>query len=238
LKPKILVILPALNEGKIIGAIVREIRAELVGCDVLVIDGFSVDDTVEQSIASGAHVIQVAKVFGIATAVEAGILYAYRGDYDYLVRIDADGQHPPSEIQGLLKSVVEGKADFVIGSRFLGNADYSPNLLRSLSIGMICFLLRVFHNVKVSDCTSGCQIYNREVIKFFARDTNFEYSEVRAIWMAHKAGFRILEQFINMTPRTTGVSSFSPMIALLYMFKNMVDIVLSMPILVKRDRRS
>jgi glycosyltransferase involved in cell wall biosynthesis len=234
---EVLVIIPTLNEGKAIGPVISAIRQELQGCDVLVIDAYSKDDTVERSIEKGAQVIQVAKAFGIAAAVEAGILHAYRGGYKYLVRIDGDGQHPPSEIKALLQPVLEGRADFVIGSRFLGEADYSPNLLRNMSISLICMLLRVFHGVRISDCTSGCQIYNRAVIEFFARDESFEYSEIRAIWMAHKAGFRILEQFINMAPRLTGISSFSPMIAFLYMFRNTVDLVLSMPILVKKGQK-
>lgn len=231
---KVLVILPALNEGKVIGSVVRDTRATLPGSDVLVIDGFSRDNTVEESLKAGAAVIQCAKAFGIAAAVEAGILHAYRGGYDYMVRIDSDGQHPPREVNALLDSVVRGEADFVIGSRFLGDADYQPNLLRSLSIGTICFLLRTLHNVKITDCTSGCQIYNRQVIEFFARDTSFEYSEIRAIWMAHKAGFQILEKFMNMAPRTTGESSFSAKVAFFYMFKNIVDVVLSVPIALRR----
>lgn len=234
----ILVIIPSLNEEKAIGAVVSGIRKELQNCDVLVIDGYSRDNTVGESLKHGAHVIQVDKAFGIAAAVEAGILYAYRGNYKYLVRIDADGQHPPTEVKKLMTPVLNGTADFVIGSRFLGEADYSPNLLRNISISTIVFLLRFLHHVKVTDCTSGCVIFNRELISFFARDRSFEYSEVRSIWMAHKAGFRIKEEFINMAPRTHGVSSFSPMIALSYMFKNIVDLVLSVPIALKRNAKS
>ena len=210
------------------------IKQGLPGCEVLVVDGYSRDRTVAVSLEHGAEVIQVDKAFGIAAAVEAGILAAYRGNYDLLVRIDADGQHPPSEVRKLLDPVLSGAADFVIGSRFLGEADYSPNLLRSISIGTICFLLRILHHVKISDCTSGCHIYNREVVAFFAKDKKLEYSEITSIWMAHKAGFKIKEEFINMAPRVHGVSSFSAKVAFFYMFKNIVDLVLSVPITLKR----
>ena len=239
MKKNILVIIPSLNEEKAIGPVISGIISELDGdCDVLVIDGYSRDQTVEVSLRHGAEVIQVDKAFGIAAAIEAGILEAYRGNYQYLVRIDADGQHPPSEIKKILTPVISGQADFVIGSRFLGDADYNPNLLRNISISTICFLLKALHHVKITDCTSGCQIYNREVIEFFALDKKFEYSEIRAIWMAHKAGFRIREEFINMAPRTSGVSSFSLGIAFFYMFKNIVDLVLSVPIVLKRNVKS
>jgi len=234
LKNDILVILPSLNEEKAIGAVIDGVKKTLENCDVLVIDGYSRDRTVEVSLQHGAEVIQVDKAFGIAAAVEAGILQAYRGQYRFLIRIDADGQHPPSEVKKLLAPLISGEADFVIGSRFLGDADYSPNLLRNVSISTICFLLRVLHHVKITDCTSGCQIYTREVIEFFARDSKFEYSEIRAIWMAHKAGFKIKEEFINMAPRLTGISSFSPMVAFFYMFKNIVDLILSVPIILRK----
>ena len=234
MKNDILVILPSLNEEKAIGAVIDGVKKTLENCDVLVIDGYSRDRTVEVSLQHGAEVIQVDKAFGIAAAVEAGILQAYRGQYRFLIRIDADGQHPPSEVKKLLAPLISGEADFVIGSRFLGDADYSPNLLRNVSISTICFLLRVLHHVKITDCTSGCQIYTREVIEFFARDSKFEYSEIRAIWMAHKAGFKIKEEFINMAPRLTGISSFSPMVAFFYMFKNIVDLILSVPIILRK----
>lgn len=233
-KTRILVIIPTLNEGKAIGAVIKNIKSEIPNCDVLVLDGYSSDDTVQVSLDNEAKVIQVAKEFGIAAAIETGILYAYRGDYDILVRVDGDGQHPPSEINKILKSILNNEVDFVIGSRFLGLADYKPNLIRSISIGLISFLLRVLHHIKITDCTSGCQIYNRRLISFFAKDWQFEYSEIRAIWMAHKAGFKIKEEFINMSPRFHGESSFSPIVALLYMFKNIVDVILSVQIRVKR----
>lgn len=235
---EILVIIPALNEEKAIGAVIDGIKQTLLGCDVLVIDGYSRDNTVAVSLKHDAEVIQVDKAFGIAAAVEAGILHAYRGNYRYLVRIDADGQHPPSEVKKLLVPIQSGEVDFVIGSRFLGDADYKPNLLRDISISTICFLLRALHHVKITDCTSGCQIYTSEVIEFFAKDKDFEYSEIRAIWMAHRAGFEIKEEFINMAPRLTGVSSFSARVAFFYMFKNIVDLILSMSIPVVGMRRT
>lgn len=231
---EILVIIPSLNEEKAIGDVIADIKKELNNCDVLVIDGYSRDNTVAVSLKQGAEVIQVDKAFGIAAAIEAGILYAFRGNYKFLVRVDADGQHPPSEVRKLLVPLESGEADFVIGSRFLGDADYSPNLLRSVSISTICFLLKTLHHVKITDCTSGCQIYTREVVEYFACDRNFEYSEIRAIWMAHKAGFKIKEEFINMAPRLTGVSSFSAIVALSYMFKNILDLILSVPIILKK----
>ncbi|MBK7960861.1 MAG: glycosyltransferase [Bdellovibrionales bacterium] len=231
-----LVLIVALNEARSIGAVIREVKSSLPRADVLVVDGYSTDNTVLVSREYGASVIQVAKSFGIGGAVEAGILYASRNGYQYLARIDADGQHRPAEIDGLLSVLRRNEADFVIGSRFLGDSEYKPNLLRNSSIVLISSLIRWLYNLKVSDCTSGCQLYNRKLIDYFAKDSRFEYSEVRAIWTAHKAGFRIVEKFINMAPRSEGKSSFSTVNASLYMFKNLVDILFSGSISIGKRR--
>jgi len=228
-----LLIIPALNEEKSIGPVILGVRQHF-DCDILVIDGYSRDRTVVVARESGAMVVQLSKSLGIAGAIELGILYASREGYQYLARIDADGQHRPEDLNKLLAVLKDDKADFVIGSRFLGNSEYKPNLLRHSSIGVISLLLRMLYRIKITDCTSGCQLYNRQMIEFFAQDTSFEYSEVRAIWMAHKATFRVREEFINMAPRSAGVSSFSPMIAWLYMFKNIVDLLLSIPVPMRR----
>lgn len=238
--PTTLIMIVALNEEATIGDVIRSVKVHLKDCDVLVVDGYSRDRTVERSLENGASVIQVAKSFGIGGAVEAGILYADRKGYSFLARIDGDGQHRPSDISRLLEILYQDKADFIVGSRFLGNAEYKPNILRNSSIFLISRLMWLLFGVNVADCTSGCQLLNREAIEYFSRDPRFEYSEARIIWTAHKAGFRIKEEFINMAPRQAGVSSFSPRNAFLYMFKNLVDILFSWSVTVspRRNPRS
>jgi len=233
---KYLVVLASLNEELAIGNVLADIKKFIPDADILVVDGYSRDKTVEVSLNHGAKVIQVDKAYGIAGAVEAGILYASQNNYSHLIRLDADGQHPPEEIAKILSSNLDGDVDFVLGSRYLGEADYSESLLRKISISSICFLLKALHKVKVTDCTSGCHIYSKNMIDYFAKNSAFEYSEVRIIWMAHDAGFKIQETFINMAPRLTGESSFTPLNAANYMFKNLLDLILSMPIFFKINK--
>ncbi len=94
-----MVIIPSLNEEATIGGVIDAIREALHRCNVLVIDGYSSDRTVGVALAHGGSVIQVDKGFGIGAPVEAGILHAYGKGYRYLVRVDADGQHPASELR-------------------------------------------------------------------------------------------------------------------------------------------
>jgi glycosyltransferase involved in cell wall biosynthesis len=233
---KMLVIIPTLNEGKNIGAVVQKLKTELPNADVLVLDGYSEDETVTESISKGAKVVQVSKSFGIGGAVEAGILYAYRNNYDYLLRIDGDGQHDPEDLKKLLDLLINKEADFVIGSRFLGNSEYNPNALRNFGINFISFLISVCYGIVIKDCTSGCHLYNKSLIKFFAVDDNFDYSEVSSICLARKGGFNIKEHFINMRVRQSGQSTFSALIAAIYMIRNSLEIVLTMPRAIKKRK--
>ncbi len=236
MQDKYLVVLASLNEELAIGNVLKDIKKFIPGADILVVDGYSRDRTVEVSLNHGANVIQVDKTYGIAGAVEAGILYASQKKYSHLIRLDADGQHPPKEIAKILSSNLASTVDFVIGSRYLGKSDYSESLLRKVSISFIRLLLKILHKVNVTDCTSGCHIYSNNLIDYLAKDAAFEYSEVRIIWMAHKAGFKIQESFINMSPRSSGESSFSPLNAANYMFKNLLDLVLSTPFFFKINK--
>lgn len=236
MKKDTIIIIAALNEEDTIGKVIEETKQQIPNCDILVLDGYSKDKTVEVSLQKGASVVQVSKFFGIGGAVETGILYAFRNGYSYLARIDADGQHRPSEIGELLNYLKENKVDFVIGSRFLGKSDYKPSILRNSGIFIISFLMKLLYKIKVTDCTSGCHLYNRALIEYFAQDPKFEYSEIRAIWTASKADFKIEERFLNMAPRQAGMSSFSPINAFLYMFKNIVDILFSVRVFVRRTK--
>lgn len=231
---KILFIIAALNEEKNIAPVIKETLRLFPGSSVLVIDGYSRDKTVNVSIESGAHVIQVAKFFGIGGAVEAGLQYAYEKDFDVIIRIDADGQHAPSEVQKLYEKFKSATCDLMIGSRFLGKSDYETNFIRSFAIGTIALLMKLCYGMKISDCTSGCHIYSKRLFTFFAQDMNFNYSEVLAICLAHKAGFKVIEEFINMQERQTGVSTFTFKNAFFYVFRNVVDVIFTMPI---RSRR-
>ena len=114
--PKYTIIIPALNEGRtiraVIGRIPRDIRKE---SEVLVIDGGSADDTREEAQKAGARVI-IETVRGKGTAIRRGISIA-KGEF--CVLLDGDGSMDPSDIRRLAETAAG--SDFVLGSRFLGS---------------------------------------------------------------------------------------------------------------------
>ena len=95
---KVLVTIPTYNEGLIIKKVISEIKTIFEKVDILVIDAYSSDETYNQVKKNGVNIIQIDKIFGIGLAIETGIFFANKNDYDFLVRIDGDGQHSPSDV--------------------------------------------------------------------------------------------------------------------------------------------
>jgi hypothetical protein len=119
--PDTLVIIPAFNEEATVGNVIEDVRAHLSGADIVVVDDGSTDATSERALALGAVVLRLPMNLGIGGAVQTGFMYAARHRYAYAIQIDADGQHPAAEAARLIEAMRAGKADVVIGSRFLGH---------------------------------------------------------------------------------------------------------------------
>ena len=231
---KILIIIPTYNEGLIIEEVISEINTIFEKVDILVIDAYSSDETYNQVKKHGINIIQIDKIFGIGLAIETGILYAYKNEYDFLVRIDGDGQHSPSDVKDLLDFANNNKTDLMIGSRFLDKSDYNPNYLRLYGIRLLRKLIKVLYKTDVTDCTSGCQVISKKLIKKLINDEFFEYSEVGIICKTSSLGMSIKERFINMKERKTGSSSFNFKNSFIYMFKNILILLSSINIKFKK----
>ena len=98
---KILIIIPTLNEGLSIGNVISELKKHFSNPDILVIDAYSSDETLNEVKKSITNIIQIDKFFGLSAQIETGILYAFIHDYDFLIRVDGDGQHEPGDAKNL-----------------------------------------------------------------------------------------------------------------------------------------
>jgi glycosyltransferase involved in cell wall biosynthesis len=222
---KILIIIPTYNEGLIIGKVISDIKKSFKTADILVIDAYSSDETYKLVKKNDVNIIQIDKEFGIGLAIETGILFAYKNNYDFLVRIDGDGQHTPADVKILLDFAVESKSDLTIGSRFLSKSEYQTNKLRLNSIKLLRILIKILYKIEVLDCTSGCQILSKKLIKELHFDEIFEYSEVGIICKTSMHQMSINEKFINMKERKTGNSSFDFKNSFVYMFRNVLTLL-------------
>src|SRR6266566_9513776 len=113
---KILVAIPAFNEGPTIGSVV--LKARQFASEVVVVDDGSSDDTAETAALAGAHVIQHARNLGKGLAIRSAWMYAKEHGAEAFVLIDGDHQHDPKDIPRLVQPILQGSADVVLGVRW------------------------------------------------------------------------------------------------------------------------
>jgi glycosyltransferase involved in cell wall biosynthesis len=215
-----LAVVPAYNERATIASVIDAIRREAPAYDVLVVDDGSTDDTAQLARAAGARVARLPYNLGIGGAVQAGFVYADEHDYDYVVQVDADGQHDPGELHRLEETMAMGEVDMVCGSRFLSeDHKYPAPVSRRTGIHIFAFLLSRIVGQRVSDPTSGFRLYNRRAIRLFAADYPHDYPEVEAVLMLHHHRLSMREGPVRMYSRGGGLSSISNGKSAYYMIK-------------------
>lgn len=164
-RPKVVAAIPCFNTERSIGDIAS--RAGRHVDQVIVIDDGSLDGTAEAAKAAGALVISHTSNRGYGAAIKSAFAAAKANMADVLVTLDGDGQHNPDEIPGLISPIVNGEADLVIGSRFMGNSHAIPGY-RKLGISIITYLWNVGSKVKVSDTQSGFRAYSKKIFENLA----------------------------------------------------------------------
>ncbi len=157
-----LVCIPAYNEEKIIGDIVRRSLAHAE--KVIVCDDGSTDNTATVAKQSGATVISHKKNEGYGASIITLFDRARDEDADIMITIDGDGQHNPDQIPLLVKTLQENNVDVVIGSRFLDKNSGTPGY-RKQGIKIITSAANFGSDFKVSDAQSGFRAYSKNAIK-------------------------------------------------------------------------
>lgn len=221
--PRVLAIVPSLNEGASVARVVADLRS--VGVDVLVVDDGSTDETAAVARRSGARVVSLPFNLGIGAAVQTGYLAALDGGYDVAIQVDGDGQHPAGEIGTLLRHLGDG-VDIVIGSRFLTDTAYRPSTARRLGIGVFAWVVSRIVGVRMTDTTSGFRAAGPRAIRLFARSYPHDYPEVEAVLLASRAGLNVREVSVRMRERQGGVSSITPVRAGYYMVKVLLAVTM------------
>jgi len=147
--PYISVIIAALNEEAAIADVVRSVPKDLAG-EIVVVDNGSTDRTAEVATAAGARVVNE-PVPGYGRAFRAG-LRSISPECEIVVFLDGDGSDCPEMMDRLVTPIVEGKADFVIGSRTQGRRERgSMNFHQVIAGYMIGFILRILYGVRSTD---------------------------------------------------------------------------------------
>ncbi len=210
---KVLVIIPAYNEEHSLYALVKYIvnLKEIHEC--VVVDDCSIDKTSIVAKKAGATVIKNTINEGTASSIQKGLVYASKKNIDYVITIDADGQHNPKYIHNLINEIKIG-FDYVIASRYLKRTDHVTTYIRRLGTKSISILLFLEFKQRITDPTSGFRIMNRKVISFLAHTYPMKFSEPEIILKLIKSNYKVTEIPCQMEKRRYGKSSISSMKAL------------------------
>jgi hypothetical protein len=205
-RDKIAVVIPAYNEADSVGDVVRRIPREVCGepTAVLVVDDGSRDDTSEAAARQGAVVARHVINRGGGAALRTGYRLMSESGALVVVTLDADGQHLPSEMERLVKPVLDDEVDVAHGSRVLGSAD--PNS-RSREFGIVFFnrLVSFITRTRVSDCSNGYRAVRTSVLpQLVLRQEQFHTSEF--LIEAIKRGIPAKEVPVTVAKRTHGHS--------------------------------
>src|SRR5882762_8787400 len=205
-RDKIAVVVPAYNEAEGVGDVIRQIPSEVCGeqTAILVVDDGSRDDTGEAAAKAGAVVARHVINRGGGAALRTGYRLMAESGALVVVTLDADGQHLPSEMERLVKPVLDDEVDVAHGSRVLGGAD--PNS-RSRELGIVFFnkVVSFITRTKVSDCSNGYRAVRTSVLpQLVLRQEQFHTSEF--LIEAIKRGVPAVEVPVTVAKRTHGHS--------------------------------
>ena len=200
------VFIPAWNEEENLPAVLAELGTALPDADVLVVDDGSTDGTARVAREGGAEVLSFGENRGLRAGIAAGYAYAEEHGYDLCGRVDADGQHPPSELARLLELVRSDVCDVAVGSRFASGDGfeayrYEPTAARRLGTGLLRRSMAVVLGKPFLDATSGMYAANAKALSSLARPYTSGAPEVEALIRLHAEGLRVLEVPVHMRER-------------------------------------
>ena len=210
---EILIIVPAYNEEGGIREVLRRVPEEILGyaVKIVVVDDGSTDDTAAIVREEGLPIVTHVVNRGQGDALRTGFQIARTERADIVINLDADGQYKPEEIERLVKPIIEDRADFVLGSRFMGFYEEAGSV-RHVGVVFFSKLISLLTGVKISDCTNGFRaIRVSELHKLDLREDRFNATEI--ILEGLKNRLRFEQVPVTMLSRTAGETKKPPKLA-------------------------
>ncbi len=200
---RIAILIPCYNEELTVRQVISDFRAELPEADIYVFDNNSSDRTVEIAREAGARIAferRQGKGYVVQTMfrdVEA----------DIYVMVDGDGTYPASEVHKLIKPVILGEADMVIGSRLMADSESEFKVLNRWGNQFFLRTINFIFKVRLSDILSGYRTFNRTFVKNIPIFGGGFETETELSIKALARGYRILDLPVDLKARPQG--SFS-----------------------------
>lgn len=193
---KVCVIIPAYNEGQVVGSVIKDAKKLFskekdYQIDIVLINDGSKDNTSSESRKNGAIVIDHILNSGAGGATLTGIRYAVKHNYDMAATMDADGQHTAEDVLNGIKFSDKTSTDLTIGSRLMNPEGMSrTKIIGNKGLSFITFLL---FGQNVTDSQSGLRIYSKNALEDLRwKMTGYEFCS-EMIWRARQKKLSIKE---------------------------------------------
>jgi len=198
---RVLIYIPVKNEEKTVKTVVDEVAELYPDWDIIVVDDSSDDNTIKETQKTKARLIPLLiNTKGVGPDLTA-FLIAKNEKYDFLVKIDGDGQQEPKLLKSLIQTLAKNNADIAVGSRYLRKQEETDSFIkivgRVTTSALINFKVR--NKNKITDCTSGIRAWNSKSISILiniymknhlAHDTVFW---IREAILASRLGLKFSE---------------------------------------------
>ena len=193
-----LILIPARNEEASVAKVIKA-AIEHTGCKVLLIDDASTDATSKVAREAGAIVLPLSARLGAWGGLQAGMRYARREGYRFVITMDADGQHEAADLEKLFTPLYREEANVAIGA-----CVSRGSRLRKVA----WVLLKWISGLTMEDITSGFRAYDKAAINILSdkEATLLEYQDIGVLALLKRNRLRITEVQVDMCPRTTGHS--------------------------------
>jgi glycosyltransferase involved in cell wall biosynthesis len=212
-EPLISVVIPVFNEELTIDEVIKRVQAVIEKTcfrhEIIVVDDGSEDRSLEASRMTGAKTYALKKHMGKGYALRAGFAKA-KGKI--ITTIDSDGSHRPEELPRMLASILQDRADLVIGSRYLNHEPIPSRKLNTIGVHLFNSLIKIFTRTEVSDSQSGYRVMKSEILKNMCLNSAEYEIESEMLVKTIRQGFRVKEVPISFEQRTYGVSRLDPLV--------------------------
>ncbi len=186
---KLVIQIPCLNEAESLPKTLADLPKHIDGVDdiqILIIDDGSTDNTSVVAQEHGVHhIIKFTKKKGLARVFQAGLDAALAMGADIIVNTDADGQYKGEDIPRLVRPILEGKADIVIGNRDIENVKQFSFIKKRLQ-KLGSWVVRQLSGTSIIDATTGFRAYNREAALNLNIISEYTYTLESIIQAEHK----------------------------------------------------
>lgn len=192
---KLIIYMPAFNEEENLASVIDQLPREINQIDdisILVVDDGSDDKTRQIALSNGADIISHNLNKGVGVAFQDAVQYALENKANILVSIDSDRQFSGSQIPELIEPILSGKADMVIGNRFLNGRPNNMSKVKYWGNKQMSRLISTISGKKLQDVSSGFRAYNKEALLKLNLIGTFTYTQETILDMINK-GLTVIE---------------------------------------------